>query len=92
MKKYDVFNVMKHRYSSGMICPICEGSVVEDYDSSVLYHMVSRNTDQKKKFFFSFEISQMKLGCFDNGSTMIATLRWTVLTCFFFFSWLSKIT
>ena len=49
MKKYDVFNVMKHRYSSGMICPICEGSVGEDDESSVLYHMISRNTDQKKK-------------------------------------------
>ena len=37
---------MEHRYSSGMFCPICEGSVGEDNDSSVLYQMVSRNTDQ----------------------------------------------
>ena len=58
MKKYDVFNVMKHRYSSGMICPICEGSVVEDYDSSVLYHMVSRNTDQKKNFFSRLKLAR----------------------------------
>ena len=27
----------------------------------------------------------MKSGCLDNGSTMIATLRWTVLTCFYIF-------
>ena len=35
---------MKHRYSSGMFCPLCEGSVGGEDDSLVLYQKVSRNT------------------------------------------------
>ena len=45
---------MKHRYSSGMFCPICricESSVGEDHDSSVLYQKVSRSADQQKSNF-----------------------------------------
>ena len=34
-----------------MFCPICNGSVGEDNDSSVLYQNVNRNTDQQKLNF-----------------------------------------
>ena len=78
---------MKHMYSSEIFCPIWENSVGEDDDFSVLYEKVIKNIDHKSLFLFLFEVSKIKSGCHDNGSTMRAMLQWTIFTLFYnFFS------
>ena len=48
---------MKHRYSSGMFCQICGGSVGEDDDSSVGYCVIFKNTFLQSNYsgFFSIK-------------------------------------
>ena len=48
---------MKHRYSGGMFCPLCEGSVGEYDNVPVLYQKITRNTD-KQKYFFCLKLTR----------------------------------
>ena len=72
---------MKHRYSSGMFCPICGGSVGEYDDSSVGYCVIFKNTflQSTSSGFFSINFSMFNLITLHRGYCMTSSNSPTVL-------------